>query len=310
MPTHAPTTHAPTTVPGFHAVTTHQPGTTMPTDAPTTNSPTTATTHTPSVVLETTTLNMILGQTTTETPTSTLVTCTDKEDAFFTCKNYQDLYNMCKSSSETLQHVAKTRCPQFCGICGTGVIPTQSSLTGGTTLPPCVDHDQRCTQSSFQQILCHATNPETKKYAIMTCPVSCNFCKEYIASIELMIHPTTPAQPVTCNVCGDVSTKYPCSLKDVSQNTTTDKCAADKRFCMTDFYQDRMGGSDVYKRCVTEAECQQKWIAESADKDYCNKFGSVLNPSAFECHFCCTGDRCNTDIMPPSSTLVAKPTGK
>jgi hypothetical protein len=53
-----------------------------------------------------------------------------------------------------------------------------------------------------------------------------------------------------------------------------------------------------------------KWINESADLDYCSRYGTIMNPGAFKCHFCCKGDACNTDLKPPSSVLVAKPTGK
>lgn len=63
-------------------------------------------------------------------------------------------------------------------------------------------------------------------------------------------------------------------------------------------------------RCVDEATCRTKWLTESADQDYCSKYDVVKNPNAFECHFCCHGDYCNTGIKPKDSVLVQKQSGK
>ncbi|VDI47051.1 Hypothetical predicted protein [Mytilus galloprovincialis] len=63
-----------------------------------------------------------------------------------------------------------------------GTAPTQSALTGSTSLPPCVDHDNRCSQTSYKHLLCNPNAlPDTQKYAIQTCPLSCNYCAEYLA---------------------------------------------------------------------------------------------------------------------------------
>lgn len=66
------------------------------------------------------------------------------------------------------------------------VIYVQIYHKGSVTLPTCVDHDQRCSQSSFQSILCKSTNPDTKKFAIATCPKSCKLCQEYIGMYFLI----------------------------------------------------------------------------------------------------------------------------
>ena len=59
-------------------------------------------------------------------------------------------------------------------------------------------------------------------------------------------------------------------------------------------------------RCVDKATCEKEWINESADLDYCKQYGAVQNPAAFECHFCCVGDGCNSNLVPSSSTWYTK----
>ncbi|VDH94480.1 Hypothetical predicted protein [Mytilus galloprovincialis] len=180
-----------------------------------------------------------------------------------------------------------------------GTVPTQSTLTGTTTLPPCSDHDNRCSQASYKNLLCNPNAvPDTKKYAIETCPLTCNYCTEYYAT-------------VTCNICGDLAGRIPCSQSLVFKNiTTTTTCPSSQQYCMTDVLQDSSGNKDIFKRCVDEATCRTKWLTESADQDYCSKYDVVKNPNAFECHFCCHGDYCNTGIKPKDSVLVQKQSGK
>ena len=62
-------------------------------------------------------------------------------------------------------------------------------------------------------------------------------------------------------------------------------------------------------RCVTEQICQDKWLIQSSGKDYCTQF-DPNNKFSLECHFCCHGDFCNTDIKPPNATLVKQPLGR
>ena len=64
-------------------------------------------------------------------------------------------------------------------------------------------------------------------------------------------------------------------------------------------------------RCVDESTCLKRWIRESANLDYCKNYGSVNQQvSAIECHFCCAGKLCNSDIMPPKQMLVSPIVGK
>ena len=82
----------------------------------------------------------------------------------------------------------------------------------------------------------------------------------------------------------------------------TKQCAPGENYCMTDILQDAQGNVDVYKRCATEHEMRKDWIFETADQDFCKKYGVVKNPSAFSCHFGCVGDSCNSDMLPDEKT--------
>lgn len=56
-----------------------------------------------------------------------------------------------------------------------------------TTVPwkQCVDHDSRC--KTLKNQICYASAPEhTKKFAIKTCPRTCNYCAQY-SGIERII---------------------------------------------------------------------------------------------------------------------------
>ncbi|VDI07904.1 Hypothetical predicted protein [Mytilus galloprovincialis] len=254
----------------------------------TTPAPTNAPTNAPPIATAAPTV--VTAAQTTGTTSRTL--CADLEDAKFNCQDYNNHYGLCASLTPTLQTIARTRCPKFCNLCVNGTAPTQSTLTGTTTLPPCSDHDNRCSQPSYRNLLCNPNAlPDTKKYAIETCPLTCNYCTEYYAT-------------VTCNICGDLADKIPCSQSLVLKNiTTTTTCPSSQQYCMTDVLQDSYGNTDIFKRCVDETTCRTKWLTESADQDYCSKY-DVKNPNAFECHFCCHGDYCNTGIKPKDSVLV------
>ncbi|XP_071157133.1 uncharacterized protein [Mytilus edulis] len=126
-----------------------------------------------------------IGLTSTVSGTTPLTLCADIEDAKFNCKDYNNHYGLCASLTPTLQTIARTRCPKFCNLCVNGTAPTQSTLTGTTTLPPCSDHDPRCSQASYKNLLCNPNAvPDTKKYAIETCPLTCNYCTEYYALLN------------------------------------------------------------------------------------------------------------------------------
>ncbi|XP_076093598.1 uncharacterized protein LOC143064569 [Mytilus galloprovincialis] len=136
-----------------------------------------------------------IGLTSTVSGTTPLTLCADIEDAKFNCKDYNNHYGLCTSLTPTLQTIARTRCPKFCNLCVNGTAPTQSTLTGTTTLPPCSDHDNRCSQASYKNLLCNPNAvPDTKKYAIETCPLTCNYCTEYYALLNHTMTTQSTAQ--------------------------------------------------------------------------------------------------------------------
>ncbi|VDI23712.1 Hypothetical predicted protein [Mytilus galloprovincialis] len=311
LTTARPTIAASTTIPQ----TTVQPTTVQSTTAqPTTVQPTTvqpstsvATTGIPTITVALT--NTSIVQAASSIPTTTVVTvvtsstnniCTDDEDSNFSCVMYEMMYGLCNATTGTLFNIAQKRCRSFCGICA-------GNNTSGTppaslpTQPTCIDHDARCSQ--FQFHICSSN--VSQNFVISTCPKSCNKCSEYLASLN----PVTTPTPIKCNTCGDISNGIPCYSKDVYGNSSTTICPNGYNYCMTDVLNDSNGNSDVFKRCVTQQTCDTKWLKESADQDYCMRYGVVTNANAFECHFCCSGDQCNSGIKPATSTLVSKTSG-
>ncbi|CAC5398067.1 unnamed protein product [Mytilus coruscus] len=115
----------------------------------------------------------------------------------------------------------------------------------------------------------------------------------------------TTTGPRTCHVCGDTTLPVPCSSRQIGRDLSH-TCKTGEHYCMTDIVQDDQGNVDVFKRCVDLATCEKKWITESADLDYCKRYGVVKNPYAFSCHFCCTQDKCNSMLVPNATTWYTK----
>lgn len=152
--------------------------------------------------------------------TTPLTLCSNHEDVTFNCQDYNNHYGLCASLTPMLQTIARTRCPKFCNLCGSnGTVPTQSALTGSTSLPPCVDHDNRCSQTSYKTLLCNPnTLPDTQKYAIQTCPLTCNYCAEYLAGFTPTLTTGPPCEDkmnctilVASNMCNVPTVKNLCA---------------------------------------------------------------------------------------------------
>ncbi|CAC5375646.1 unnamed protein product [Mytilus coruscus] len=307
----APTTVQPTTVQPTTAMQTNPTTTATITNSPTpaaqTNPPTTAMPSNASTTSMLTNATTTLMLNSTATVPSTTQSCSDDEDANFSCVIYEMMYSLCTAATGTLHAIAHKRCRAYCNICA----GSSTSGTASASLPTqltCIDHDIRCVQ--YQANICSSS--VSQPFVISTCAKTCNKCAEYFA-------PTTTAQPaaqpvttaaapqtgsVTCNTCGDIDQLIPCYSRDVYGNSSTSVCPSGYDYCMTDVYQDTNGNTDVFKRCVTKQVCDSKWTNDSANYNYCTQYGVVNNPNAHECHFCCTGDLCNTNMKPLSSSLV------
>lgn len=61
-----------------------------------------------------------------------------------------------------------------------------------------------------------------------------------------------------------------------------------------------------YFRCVDDSICAKEWIKESADQDYCKRYGVVNYNGNFACHFCCTANGCNVGTVPNATTWYRK----
>ncbi|XP_063419859.1 mucin-5AC-like [Mytilus trossulus] len=116
-----------------------------------------------------------------------------------------------------------------------------------TTVPwkQCVDHDSRC--KTLKNQICYASAPEhTKKFAIKTCPRTCNYCAQY----SELLHPTpktiscfsssctTPQQVCRVNFVNSVPISASCIQKQqkihiCSLFPTKGYCECDSAVCMS-----------------------------------------------------------------------------
>ncbi|KAK3720935.1 hypothetical protein RRG08_047501 [Elysia crispata] len=174
---------------------------------------------------------------------------------------------------------------------------------------------QTCLSSNINIGVCSGDLTDPTAFSPGT---SCNFCcNETLPSgvpCNANIRPDntisflpkiTPA-PVSsrsCLQCGDPVSGKPCGPGDLLLGMSQ-PCPANHNFCMNDIYEKAGDGKTIYKRCVDEAECKNKWFKESSDSPECTEYnprGSVT--SDLTCHFCCTSDGCNIPTKPVESTL-------
>uniref|UniRef100_A0A8W8NN68 Uncharacterized protein n=1 Tax=Magallana gigas TaxID=29159 RepID=A0A8W8NN68_MAGGI len=124
-------------------------------------------------------------------------------------------------------------------------------------------------------------------------------------------HETTTTQQTTlalgrrCHVCGDNDNGIPCDTRSIYTGNLQ-QCGPGKDFCMTDLIHNGQPFPTIFKRCVTEEECRNKWLHQTSDLEHCTNYGNVLVEGHYSCHFCCTSDGCNSNQIPEKSTLYIK----
>lgn len=135
---------------------------------------------------------------------------------------------------------------------------------------------------------------------------------------------TTPVQPSTaqhgtnttqqttlgfgkmrCHVCGDDDNGIPCDTRSIYTGDPQ-QCGPGEDFCMTDLIHNGQPLPTIFKRCVTEEECRNKWLHQTSDLEHCTNYGNVVVEGHYICHFCCTSDGCNSNQIPDKSTVYIK----
>ncbi|XP_052686366.1 uncharacterized protein LOC128165644 isoform X4 [Crassostrea angulata] len=116
---------------------------------------------------------------------------------------------------------------------------------------------------------------------------------------------TLASTMMQCHVCGDNANGKSCDLRSIYTGNLQ-QCGQGEDFCMTDLIHDGQAYPKIYKRCVTEEECRNKWLHQTSDLEHCTNYGNVLVEGSFSCHFCCTSDGCNSKQIPSKSTLYIK----
>ncbi|XP_034304454.2 uncharacterized protein [Magallana gigas] len=116
---------------------------------------------------------------------------------------------------------------------------------------------------------------------------------------------TLASTMMRCHVCGDNDNGISCDLRSIYTGNLQ-QCGPGEDFCMTDLIHDGQAYPKIYKRCVTEEECRNKWLHQTSHLEPCTNYGNVLLEGSFSCHFCCTSDGCNSKQIPNKSTLYIK----
>ncbi|VDH97512.1 Hypothetical predicted protein [Mytilus galloprovincialis] len=86
---------------------------------------------------------------------------------------------MCQATSGTLKTIASNRCQKYCGLCGSNTAPPAPSTTASTTQTTCIDHEVKCSDQAYINIICSSSHQTTQDHAIAICPKSCNLCTEH-----------------------------------------------------------------------------------------------------------------------------------
>nr|XP_022343407.1 tenascin-like isoform X2 [Crassostrea virginica] len=112
---------------------------------------------------------------------------------------------------------------------------------------------------------------------------------------------SVPTSSKKCHVCGNIAASISCDTRSIYLGNLQ-TCPGGSDYCMTDIVHDGGISPQIYKRCVTKAECIDKWLHQTSDLDSCLKYGNVLTQGSYSCHFCCVSDGCNSAEVPDKST--------
>ncbi|XP_063420847.1 salivary glue protein Sgs-3-like [Mytilus trossulus] len=214
------------------------------------------------------------------------------------------------TTSTTTQSITQSTTPTTAATTPTTKTPTTTPSTTTTTKSPTTTTATTTTTPTTTPTttIPTTTTPTTTTVTTTTAPTTTPTTAVPTATTPTTTTPTattTATGPRTCHICGDTSLPVPCSSRQIGRDLSH-TCNTGENYCMTDIVQDDQGNVDVFKRCVDLATCEKKWITESADLDYCKRYGVVKNPYAFSCHFCCTEDKCNSMLVPNTTTWYTK----
>ncbi|XP_048245376.1 integumentary mucin C.1-like isoform X3 [Haliotis rufescens] len=172
----------------------------------------------------------------------------------------------------------------------TSAQPTNPPTTAQPTNPPTTAQPTKSTNKlvpKFPSTAAPSTTPTTASTASTTTTTTSTTTTT----------PTTTVKPVQCYTCKDLSC-YDMSLVN---------CPTDKPYCMSTISQSFSGARNFTKGCVTEHVCETQWWKSTAGLADC--FLLDGSPSGFsgmpldKCSFCCQGDGCNKDAIPPVGAL-------
>nr|XP_011451382.2 serine-rich adhesin for platelets isoform X2 [Crassostrea gigas]XP_011451383.2 serine-rich adhesin for platelets isoform X2 [Crassostrea gigas]XP_034336700.1 serine-rich adhesin for platelets isoform X2 [Crassostrea gigas] len=161
------------------------------------------------------------------------------------------------------------------------------------------------TQTSTQTLPPSNSLSSNLTYVTVTGSDSTTSTTETTTTTNSITTVPTRAIPRRCHVCGSTTSASLCDTRTIYLGNLQ-TCPSGSDFCMTDIIHGAGGSVQIFKRCVTEIECKDKWLHQSSDLDYCTDYGNVLGQGHYSCHFCCTEDGCNSKLVPQKSTWYTK----
>nr|XP_034336678.1 integumentary mucin C.1 isoform X8 [Crassostrea gigas] len=187
---------------------------------------------------------------------------------------------------------------------------TTKAATTSTTVSPAVSLNQ-LHESSTQPTHILTSTEDTKSTtdattdSKQTLQSTKTTIPENNTSLIFVTLTTKPPVVRKCYSCGDSLNSIPCDTRAIYVGNVQD-CGPGEDYCMTDLIHTGQTFPSIYKRCVTEDECRNKWLHQTSDLEHCTNYGNVLVEGHYSCHFCCTSDGCNSKQIPDKSTLYIK----